>query len=272
MRRTVERELKLTPTDGFRLADLEGVQLPSRDFVSTYFDTPELSLARAGITLRHRGEGGSRLWQLKVPHGAARIELEVAGPPARPPEELLALLVVHLRGARPDRVARLRTRRKTVRVDGAEVVDDSVSVLDGQRVKMRFRELEVELTGDGDERTLRRLEKKLVGIGAEPADFRTKLARALDLAGPEMATPVSSEDIGAGAGRGRRPEGAARAAPGSRSGYPAGQGPRGSPPDASRDAQGASVSPGGETGTRPGLVGRAACRARLARLGARAGA
>ncbi len=195
MRRTVERELKLTPTDGFRLADLDGVQLPSRDFVSTYFDTPELSLARAGITLRHRSEGGSRLWQLKVPHGTARIELEVAGPPARPPEELLALLVVHLRGARPDRVARLRTRRKTVRVDGAEVVDDSVSVLDGQRVKMRFREIEVELTGDGDERALRRLEKELVGIGAEPADFRSKLARALDLAGPEAAMPVSSEDM-----------------------------------------------------------------------------
>lgn len=181
MRRTVERELKLTPTDSFRLADLEGVQLPSRDFVSTYFDTPELSLARAGITLRHRSEGGSRLWQLKIPHGAARIELEVAGPPARPPEELVALLAVHLRGTQPARVARLRTRRKTLRADGAEISEDAVSVLDGQQVKARFRELEVELLEGGDESTLRRIEKTLLRAGAEPAEFRPKLLQALDV-------------------------------------------------------------------------------------------
>ena len=132
MRRTVERELKLTLTDDFDLSGLDGVQLPNRDFVSTYFDTAALSLARARITLRHRAEGGAGLWQLKVPSGAARIELEVTGPPAHPPDELLALLVVHLRGTRPTRVARLRTRRRTVRMDGADVVEDSVAVLDGR--------------------------------------------------------------------------------------------------------------------------------------------
>ncbi|MGI8478773.1 MAG: CHAD domain-containing protein, partial [Gaiellaceae bacterium] len=181
MRNTREHELKLEASDGFRLSDLDGLELPSRDFVSTYFDTPDLSLVRNRITLRHRAEEGSRLWQLKIPSGAARIEIEAPGPPAHPPRELLALLVVHLRGAKPVRVARLRTRRKTMRTDGAEIVDDSVSVLDGQRVRARFRELEVELVDDGDERTLRRLEKKLLGLGAEVAEFRPKLHRALDL-------------------------------------------------------------------------------------------
>ncbi len=181
VRKTREHELKLTVSDGFRLSDLEGVELPGRDFVSTYFDTPELALARNRITLRHRAEEGSRLWQLKIPSGAARIEVELPGPPAHPPKELLALLLVHLRGVEPARVARLRTRRKTLRTDGAEIVDDSVSVLEGQRVTARFRELEVELVAGGDERTLHRLEKKLLGIGAEPTDFRPKLYRALDL-------------------------------------------------------------------------------------------
>ncbi len=181
VRTTREHELKLIASDDFRLSDLQGVELPSRDFVSTYFDTPDLSLARYGITLRHRAEEGSRLWQLKIPSGAARIEIEVPGSPAHPPSELLALVVVHLRGVKPVRVARLRTRRKTLRTDGAEIVEDSVSVIEGQRVKARFRELEVELVAGGDERTLRRLEKRLLGVGAEPADFRPKLSRALDL-------------------------------------------------------------------------------------------
>ncbi len=190
MRRTHEHELKLTPSDGFRLSDLNGVELPSRDFVSTYFDTPDLVLAQNRITLRHRAEEGSRLWQLKIPSGVARIEIEVPGPPAHPPSELLALLAVHLRGAEPTRVARLRTRRKTLRTAGAEIVDDSVSVLEGQRVKSRFRELEIELVDEGDERTLRRLERKLLGTGAESADFRPKLYRALDFSPVPDPTPL----------------------------------------------------------------------------------
>ena len=194
MRRTVERELKLTPTDSFDLSGLGGVQLPNRDFVSTYFDSAELSLARAGITLRHRAEGGARLWQLKVPSGAARIELEIAGAPARPPDELLALVFVHLRGARPTRVARLRTRRKTVRMQGAEIVEDSVAVLEGQRVKTRFRELEVELLDASNDRTLDRLEKKLLRAGAEqPAEFRPKLFRALGLDLSPESVPLHAD-------------------------------------------------------------------------------
>jgi CHAD domain-containing protein len=193
VRRTVERELKLTPTDSFDLSELGGVQLPNRDFVSTYFDSAELSLARAGITLRHRAEGGAGLWQLKVPSGAARIELEVTGAPARPPDELLALVVVHLRGTRPTRVARLRTRRRTVRMDGAEVVEDSVAVLDGQRVKTRFRELEVELLDASDERELARLERTLLRAGAEQAEFQPKIFRALGLDLTTASAPLPAD-------------------------------------------------------------------------------
>ena len=182
MRESVEREVKLVPGEGFQLPAL-GQPLPTRDFVSTYLDTPDLRLARHGVTLRHRVEDGAGVWQLKIPHGEHRIELEKAGPPARPPAEFLDLLVAYLRGTELVRVARLRTRRQRQRADGAEIVDDSVSVLDGQRVTSRFRELEVELL-DGDEEALRRLEKALRNAGAEPGDFTPKLYRALDLAYP----------------------------------------------------------------------------------------
>lgn len=191
MKATVEREVKLTPGEGFVLPELGGEALPTRRFTSTYHDTPDLALAGHGVTLRHRVEEGAGVWQLKLPRGASRIELEVAGPPARPPAELTSLLVAFLRGRDLAPVARLRTRRETVRTNGAEVVDDSVSVLDGPRVTRRFRELEIELTG-GDEAGLRLLVDELRRAGAAPADgaLRPKLHRALDL--PVPAAPATA--------------------------------------------------------------------------------
>lgn len=183
MKETVERELKLTPGEGFVLPELGGEPQPTRVFVSTYHDTGDLVLARYGVTLRHRVEDGTGLWQLKLPRAAARAELEQAGPPARPPLELTSLLVAFLRGRELRPVARLRTRREVVLADGAEIVDDSVAVLEGQRVTRRFRELEVELVG-GHERTLRRLVSELERAGAVPGELRPKLYRALELEVP----------------------------------------------------------------------------------------
>jgi CHAD domain-containing protein len=178
MRHTVERELKLVPGEAFDLADL-GDPLPPRVFQATYHDTSDLRLARHSITLRRRTEDGTGLWQLKIPNGAWRIELEEAGGAEKPPAKLTDLLVVHLRDQELMKVARMRTRRQIVLRDGAEIVEDSVSVFDGRRVVRRFRELEVELL-DGDERSLKRLERRLLKAGAEPSEFRPKLFRALD--------------------------------------------------------------------------------------------
>ena len=165
MKEQLEREVKLAPEDGFVLPELGGEPQPTRRFTSTYHDTPDLVLARHGLTLRHRVESGAGVWQLKLPQGAARVELEQPGRPARPPLELTSLLVAFLRGRELAPVARLRTRREVVLARGAEIVDDSVSVLAGARVVHRFRELEIELVG-GTERTLRKLEKELRKAGA----------------------------------------------------------------------------------------------------------
>ncbi len=182
MRETLEREIKLAPGEGFVLPELGGERLPTRVFISTYHDTQDLRLARHGVTFRHRVEDGAGLWQLKLPRGAARLEIELAGPPARPPAEMVGLLPAYLRGSELVPVARLRTRREGIRAHGAEIVDDSVAVLEGQRVSRRFREVEVELL-DGDERTLRRLEKELRRAGARATgELQPKLYRALDLA------------------------------------------------------------------------------------------
>lgn len=192
MKETVERELKLTPGAGFVLPDVGGEPQPTRVFVSTYHDTDDLVLARHGVTLRHRVEEGTGAWQLKLPRGEARTELEQAGPPARVPLELSSLLVAFLRGRELHPVARLRTRREIVLADGAEIVDDSVAVLEGQRVAQRFRELEIELVG-GDEHTLRRLRAELERAGAAPGERRPKLFRALGLDAPPAGPGLSRE-------------------------------------------------------------------------------
>lgn len=188
VKETVEREVKLAPGAGFVMPELGGESLPTRAFVSTYHDTPEFRLARHRITFRHRIEDGAGLWQLKIPRGDARLEIERAGPPAVPPPELLALLPALLRGAMLGPVARLRTRRQVTRVPGAEIADDSVAILDGQRVVRRFHEIEIELLEGGDEKTLRRLEKAVRRAGADGGPFRAKLYRALELEQP--ARPV----------------------------------------------------------------------------------
>src|SRR5918992_3068769 len=131
----LERERKLGAPDGFTLPDLPGQPLEPRVFTSTYYDTPEHRLAAVGITLRRRVENGRGLWQLKLPEGAARREIEIAGGPARPPAEIAHLLPALVRARDLAPVAKLKTRREGVRVSDsggaqAEVVHDSVTVLD----------------------------------------------------------------------------------------------------------------------------------------------
>lgn len=197
IRETLEREVKLRAGEDFTLPELGGEAIEPRLFVSTYHDTADHRLARRGVTLRHRLENGKGLWQLKLPAGLARLELEKAGGPVAPPSELLSLLAGHLRGAPLTPIARLRTRREGIRADGAEIVHDTVAVLDHQRVTRSFDELEVELL-DGDERTLRRIEKALRRAGADDGEQRPKVFQALDLDFQPEA-PEPAEDASAAA-------------------------------------------------------------------------
>jgi CHAD domain-containing protein len=181
VRETLERELKLEADDDFLLPDLDGTPLEPRVFTSTYHDTPQRSLARAGITLRRRLEHGLGLWQLKLPVNGARIELEEPGAPAGPPETLARLLAAHLRHGDLEPVAVLRTRRTGLLVEhpaSAEVVVDEVAVLDGQRVVASFREVEVELL-DGDAAALEQIGRTLRSAGAKRGDAQPKVFRVI---------------------------------------------------------------------------------------------
>ncbi len=61
------------------LPELGGEARPTRVFVSTYHDTGAMSLARHGITFRHRIEDGAGVWQLKLPRAGDVRDPEVLG-------------------------------------------------------------------------------------------------------------------------------------------------------------------------------------------------
>jgi len=183
MRATVEHEQKLEAPAGWELPSLDGEELEPRVFTSVYHDTPDHSLARAGITLRRRTERGKSVWQLKLPGDDARLELEEPGGPAGPPETLGALLRAHLRHGPVVPVAELRTRRHGQLVDGAEVTLDEVKVMDAQRVISEFSEIEVE----GEPSTVSTITKQLQKAGAKAVDLTPKLFRAVPL--PKRKAP-----------------------------------------------------------------------------------
>jgi CHAD domain-containing protein len=199
----VESEVKLGAGPAFHLPDLNGVvdgaavTAPEAVRLETvYYDTPDLRLARWGVSLRHRaGEG----WTLKLPGAQSgdllqRNELTFEGGRQRPPEAAVAVVRAYVRKAELVPVARLSTLRRRVRlVDAAggrlaEVVDDEVSVRDGRRVAARFREIEVEVVanGDGGAGIVTPLVTRLRGAGAGAPDPTPKHIRAL---GPRAMEP-----------------------------------------------------------------------------------
>jgi CHAD domain-containing protein len=160
---------------------------------AAYFDTTDLRLAQARITLRRRTGGFDAGWHLKLPASdRARRELtEPLGPGAEsPPTALADPIRGILRGAPTSPVATLHTvRLVTVLRDGdgrplAEVADDTVSATalaaapDQPAQALHWREVEVELV-DGDEALLGAVGQALVAAGARPSASASKLARVL---------------------------------------------------------------------------------------------
>ena len=188
-----ERELKLSIGDDFRLPRMPGTLHPRRLLISTYYDTAAYDLAHARITLRHRVERGKKTWQLKIPLGEDRQEVEVPDEQAEPPASLRRLLVLHLRHRKLAPVVTLRVWRTGLQIRHgqvplAEIALDSVSVVQNGTTIQRFRELEIELQ-EGDDDTLRTLERQMREAGASDHDGRPKFFRALALQPPPPAPP-----------------------------------------------------------------------------------
>ncbi len=203
MSAVLEREVKLRP--GTASTDLSAIgrELEPRVLWSRYLDTEDLRLAETGISLRRRELEGaapdSAVWQLKLPSGRDRCELEWPSASEAAPPEITRLLLGVTRGRPLVSVATLRQHREGVAVESrgrtlAIVTHDRVEVVrDGDRVG-GFDELEVELV-DGDRETLKRMVRKLRKHGARKADGRSKIQQALDYHPPEREQPCAEPVI-----------------------------------------------------------------------------
>lgn len=200
-----ERELKLAVNATFIVPDLidpalgvvELRDLPELDLVSIYHDTPDLRLARAGVTLRYRtGDDGGPVWTLKLRvagrDGSVRDELSFPGEADAIPVAALDLVTSLSRACALEPVATLRTRRRRWLLCGgaerelAELVDDDVTVLDGTEVRAQFRELELESRGPELEQLIP-IAERLQLAGAVLAEPVPKVVRAM---GPRAAAPA----------------------------------------------------------------------------------
>jgi inorganic triphosphatase YgiF len=195
----LETELKFEVSLDFVVPELSGVadgvtvtEPEVRLLAARYFDTRDLRLAEARITLRRRTGGTDAGWHLKLPVGSdTRRELraplgdsETAVPP-----ELQALVATWVEDHPLQVVAVLETRRTVRNLVGAggqilaEVADDTVtgqipSLRDSPAEPVAWREIEVELVSGGPQ-ILAAARSRLVAAGARPSSAASKLGRLL---------------------------------------------------------------------------------------------
>lgn len=154
-----------------------------------YFDTQDLRLTSAQITLRRRTGGEDAGWHLKLPSGPdERNEFHEPLGEARDgvPDALQGLVRVHTRGHVLVPVARLKTSRSVHRLldkKGAVLADFSDDRVQAEALKpepatRQWREWEIELV-TGSRKLLDSAQARLAADGIEPSAHRSKLGRAL---------------------------------------------------------------------------------------------
>ena len=171
-----------------------------------YYDTADLRLLEAGITLRRRTGGGDAGWHLKLPVAPGSRE-EIRLPPGRAggrvPAELADLVRARTRGAPLVSVAAITTLRRVTTLIGqhgeslAEVAEDSVRAVpllaavpaEDARPAIEWREIEVELTG-GDGALLAAADSLLRDSGLQRSERSAKLERVLGEHPPERRSPA----------------------------------------------------------------------------------
>ncbi|WKD57299.1 CHAD domain protein [Corynebacterium capitovis DSM 44611] len=197
----LEVEVKLAVDDATAVPDL--TRLPGVESIASstehnlsaiYYDTEDLRLTRAKITLRRRTGGSDDGWHLKLPAGGqGRRELRAPlEDPSVIPDELLSSVRAIVRTAPLTPIAQVDNRRVETTLASAadeavaEFCDDHVTAWSllpgGQRTTWREWELELTAFTAGTEEgsaLLTQATQFFIASGARKSDSPSKLATAL---------------------------------------------------------------------------------------------
>ncbi|MER8043005.1 CYTH and CHAD domain-containing protein [Streptomyces sp. NPDC094032] len=181
----------LTRAAGVAAVTDEGVT----ELDAVYYDTADLRLAAAALTLRRRTGGADAGWHLKFPV-ATGIRDEIRAPLSETlPGSLAGLVRSRVRDEPVRPVVRLRSRRDVrllIAKDGTPLAELSVDTVHAERLdgpgEAAWTEIEVELADDADPAVLDAVGRRLEKAGIRPSTAPSKLARALAETGAPAPT------------------------------------------------------------------------------------
>ncbi|MFF1350290.1 CHAD domain-containing protein [Streptomyces sp. NPDC058322] len=195
-----EIERKYEATAATRLPDLSrvaGVVAVAHRGVTeldaVYYDTEDLRLAAASLTLRRRTGGSDAGWHLKFPV-ASGIRDELREPLSEAlPRSFAGLLRSRVRDRALVPVVRLVSARDVhhlLDAEGALLAEVSVDRVRAERLTggagtAAWTEIEAELADDGDPAFLDAVERRLRKAGIRPSASPSKLSRALAETAPK---------------------------------------------------------------------------------------
>jgi inorganic triphosphatase YgiF len=204
---TADREVELkflcTPADlGAVLAAAPAGDDESRELISVYFDTPDLALQKAGVSLRVRESKGTRVQTVKRGEGMSREEHEAAITGEEPDPELGPLQTHLPEGGRivPAYTLRVTRRQRTFHYRGAEIelALDQGEVTDGTG-RSPICEVELELKS-GPPEALFALGRELSKAAPLYLSFDGKASRGQALVAGETLQARRGDDIALTAG------------------------------------------------------------------------
>lgn len=209
-----ETEIKYELPSGVTLPELDELKEVSvvqpadeENLDAQYFDTDDLRLIHAGVTLRRRTGGHDAGWHLKTPAGP-NTRREFHSPlrdgDLEVPPELINLILVHTRGKPVKPTAVIKTQRQRLLLldqkgmSLAELAVDDVHAHreNGDPAPNGWREVELELTG-GDGALLKAADKALQSGGLRRSDQSAKFARAMGV-GPRDRPAAGHSPASAG--------------------------------------------------------------------------
>ncbi|MET9757965.1 CYTH and CHAD domain-containing protein [Streptomyces sp. NPDC006372] len=210
-KREIERKYE---SDESGLPDLTGVAGVAdvidqgvAELDATYYDTSDLRLAAASITLRRRTGGSDAGWHLKLPV-APGVRDEIQAPLSDTvPDEIAGLVRSRVRTGQLMAVIRLRSERDVRELldhGGRLLAEVSVDAVRAERLfdgegTAQWTEIEVELADDGDPAVLDKVDKRLRKTGVRPSASPSKLARALAETAPrKRPTTATGKPVTAG--------------------------------------------------------------------------